>query len=1009
MKTFMMTGRRRSVGGTSRTKVGQRWGPLLAAAAVLLSAPAAFSQGIVTDKASYLPGETVTITGNGWQPQEQVSLVIGNTEGSRTPATMEATADGIGSFRNQGLLVEETDRNQMLTLGVRGSSGAETMMGVRVGAAPGSLRCSTAAADSNHFGIAPGQKVTCTIEGATDLSAEQQSGAAPVEVLVRSRLLGNERAQVISVTGTTITFEYTAAANAAGASLVSYGPIKVCDRASGKCGTFPTGGNDSNAQALSGSGTAAGFAYLADSSAPSCIPFFKIVSSPSNGAFTQGSQASYTIVVSNPAAAGSNSATNVQLTDELPGNGGLIWQTATTTQGSCSIVNNVLSCSLGDIGPQAAVIVTVLSTATTPVVACQYQPNVNAVATADGGLTVKASGALTCTPLPQLKVEQTPENGTFAQGEPVTFTVTVTNTAPPGAGAARNVILTDQLPGNGGLTWTYASGSQGDCSVENNYVTCALHDIAPGASVTVVMKTPYWTPVPACQPQQSIAAVTADGGLRAEDAGSVTCTPLPPTQLAVVESPHNGTFSQGGQATFTIVVSNPAPAGALPAMYVKLRDQLPTYGGLSWSSAKTTRGTCWLSSNYLTCSLGNIPAGGAVTVTVSTPATTSPLACVAQPKSAAVATAEGGLIAQDAGSLGCTPSVPTELAVEKTPDDGTLVSGGQLVFTYMVRNVSGLGAAPATNVQLTDQLPSPGGLVWYNAASDSGTCSITNNRLSCNLGTMATGASIKVVAWQKAVPPASCTTLGSMATITADGGITAQDSGSATCIGSAGPAGPTKKVCSIPQVSISNVSWNKFALPATPDPVVWVHAHLGAPSGIPAGRTTVLFTAVTLLLDGKPYPLPDGLVTFDPSASATVTKYNAVHKRWETTVNTDKLSNEIFFSGGAIPVDAAIAAGAKATITYKITTEATDLSFSWQWSAAVYSSWPADWNMAGITPDHGSYHAGAPQERSVQDLLLPGPRGGGGSNFTGSWSSTGDGSCSGNVIDTIEVPGDSSA
>src|SRR6185436_187917 len=56
----------------------------------------------------------------------------------------------------------------------------------------------------------------------------------------------------------------------------------------------------------------------------------------------------------------------------------------------------------------------------------------------------------------------------------------------------------------------------------------------------------------------------------------------------------------------------------------------------------------------LNCSLGQIDAGRSVTVTVSTGATPN-AACTAQPNPAAIARADGGLTAQDAGSLSCTP------------------------------------------------------------------------------------------------------------------------------------------------------------------------------------------------------------------------------------------------------------------------------------------------------------------------------------------------------------------
>jgi uncharacterized repeat protein (TIGR01451 family) len=132
---------------------------------------------------------------------------------------------------------------------------------------------------------------------------------------------------------------------------------------------------------------------------PSPAAQLAVSKTPDGGTFTQGAQVSFTIVVSNPAAAGSASATGVTLTDALPGNGGLVWATASTPQGTCvsPIVNNNLSCSLGTIAPQGSVTVTVTSTATTPAAACQSQPNPAAIATS-GSITAQNAGSLTCTP-----------------------------------------------------------------------------------------------------------------------------------------------------------------------------------------------------------------------------------------------------------------------------------------------------------------------------------------------------------------------------------------------------------------------------------------------------------------------------------------------------------------------------------------------------------------------------------------------------------------------------------
>jgi hypothetical protein len=201
--------------------------------------------------------------------------------------------------------------------------------------------------------------------------------------------------------------------------------------------------------------------------------------------------------------------------------------------------------------------------------------------------------------------------------------------------------------------------------------------------------------------------------------------------------------------------------------------------------------------------------------------------------------------------------------------------------------------------------------------------------------------------------------------------------------------------CTINGVNISNTSWNSFSIPPGSSPIVWAHAHTGAPRGISTTtQTTVLYTGVSLNVNGTSYPLPDGLTTFDPAAPATITTtFNAAHNRWETLANPNKLSDEIFFTGAAIPVTPAIAQSGRATWTFDVLSQSPTLSFSWQWSAAAYTFWPPDWNQASIQPAHSGFHAGTPLNTAVQNSLIAGPRGGGGSNYTGSWSATGTASC----------------
>jgi SdrD B-like domain len=207
--------------------------------------------------------------------------------------------------------------------------------------------------------------------------------------------------------------------------------------------------------------------------------------------------------------------------------------------------------------------------------------------------------------------------------------------------------------------------------------------------------------------------------------------------------------------------------------------------------------------------------------------------------------------------------------------------------------------------------------------------------------------------------------------------------------------------CTIPAASevISPTSWNKFNVPFGTTPVAWVHAQFKPTGVLTATSSTVHFTGVSFVLNGISYPMPDGVVNFDINAPFTSTTTfsgtpGTSSALWTTTINPNFISDENFFVGAAIPVGPPIAGGGQATIRFTTQTDDTGLSFSWQWSAAVYTYWPSDWNQAMIQPYHGNgLHADTPNNKQVQKSLIQGPRGGGGSNFTGSWSATGHGAC----------------
>jgi len=868
-------------------------------AALLLGAATCFGMSIQMDKLTYQPGDAVQISGLEWY-EESAHLVFGPTDGSRPPVSLTLdTNPNDGSFSDQSFLTLPADSHKLFTVLATGTrTKTSVMVPFRVGSAPGSLSCSSLIPyDQTHYGVAPTQKLTCTIQGASDLTPAQQAGSDPVEVMVKTPNEGNLLANVLSVSGQTITFEYTPSANASGSATVGYGPIRACDPISGKCVTFPSAGNYANAATLSGSDATAGFTVLSQGSIPVYVPpGLQVVKSPANGAYAMGFQFHYRIQVTNPTA---TAATNVLLKDQLPGQGGLYWEFALPTSVCVDpIQNNLLSCNLGTIPPGGTATVDVYSSEMTPRNGCQLQYNGAAIAIADGGLKGYASGSLNCVPQGQLSVQTTPDKGTFSQGDQLHFTIQVINSS--STGTASNVVLTDQLPSNGGLTWLTATTNQGSCSpIVGNALNCSLGNIMPNSTVRVDVYSTPSTPVAACQLQSTMAVATGDGNLYAQDAGSLNCTPtLAPNcapinaVLGVPIAPVGVTVSGGAATSYSLAASG------LPA-------------GLSMSSDGTISGTPTASgSSSYTVTLTDAAGNHA---TAHCPAT------VSLPLSAACLT------------------ITAFQGIPITPVTMTASGGTGLNYTFAA---SGL----------------PDGLSMSSSGTISGTPKVSG-------------------------------TFNYQVTITDAAGNT----GSLNCSLTVGPAS-----CTIGGVTISNTSWNSFNLPKSgSNPVVWVNGHIGTPSGIPNRKSTVLFTGGVFTLTNATgttsYSVPDALLTFDPAASGTTTQF--VNGRWETTVNPGSLSDEIFFSGLAIPMTADVAAGAKATWSFTVLSQDPALSFPWQWSASAYTSWPADWNQALIRPYHDSHHAGTPLSSAVQTSLIQGPRGGGGSNFTGSWSATGNGSC----------------
>ena len=188
---------------------------------------------------------------------------------------------------------------------------------------------------------------------------------------------------------------------------------------------------------------------------------------------------------------------------------------------------------------------------------------------------------------------------------------------------------------------------------------------------------------------------------------------------------------------------------------------------------------------------------------------------------------------------------------------------------------------------------------------------------------------------------------------------------------------------------------------------IWFNANFTV-GGVPSTGATITFTSSTITFTADQsytVSVPNAQITFDPNVACASTSFDTASNTWMTTVPLAG-SDEIFLSGVAFPVPASFASAygrVQGPVTWKgaFAADTTGISVAWKWGAAVYTAFSTNYNVLGIKPTHtrsclynNSDHAGTPEGvdpnsgKFFKSLVVGGARGGGGSNWTGSWSST---------------------
>lgn len=423
-----------------------------------------------------------------------------------------------------------------------------------------------------------------------------------------------------------------------------------------------------------------------------------------------GSAVGFVISVVNT---GSAPANKVQVNDPLPGVGTLDWQ-VTTPGAPCTITNGVLTCSPGDLPAGGQLNVQI--SAPTSETACGSYPNTVTVSAANHPDVQKTAQVdVLCTPLLLEKTTDTPQ---VNAGEPVRFTIKVTNADKT---AALGVTLTDTLPNSAGLAWQIVEPVPQGCAISGSatsggILTCAFSSLLAGETSVITITSP--TTFDSCGELTNQAHLTDSAG-RALDASasiSVLCPALSLSKTA--DLPEIGA---GALAGFTIVVSN---TGTGAGLNVHLDDPLPA--DVQW---EVDHPACTIANSRLTCDWASLPAQALETIHLTGSASLA--ACGPLNNTATLTAANYATLVSSAGITVTCPDVKVEKTADKTP----LRPGDTAGFTIVVTNI---GNGTAMGVSLSDTLPS--GVAW--SVDNSTTCQISGQDLTCTLGDLPSGQSI---------------------------------------------------------------------------------------------------------------------------------------------------------------------------------------------------------------------------------------------------------------------------
>jgi uncharacterized repeat protein (TIGR01451 family) len=470
---------------------------------------------------------------------------------------------------------------------------------------------------------------------------------------------------------------------------------------------------------------------------PTCNTADLAIRKTAPGSVVAGGQLTYSLNVTNN---GPSDATNVVVTDTLPG--GTTFLTSSvpcTAGGTCTIGNlahgasapftitvRVSASLLSNLGASATNL-----TNTATVQADQLDPDSsNNTAAASTLVTESADMALRKTCKPDIRAQA---------GSSAFCDIQVSNL---GVSDAQNVVVTDAIVSNASFTVTSVTGTAASCTTSigsptSATVTCNLLTVAAGGGTTIHV------------------AITSNNPGDINDTATVRSTTPDPVSgnnsatgkvhffasadLAISKTATPNPVVAGTNVTYTIAVSNAGPSSA---SNVVVKDTLSAEVRVLTVTPSVGSCTAGIPGNPLqplTCTIGSMATGGSATITVMARVDPSvPDGTVINNNGTVGSAVSDPNNGNNSATAALTVNAQSDLAITKTSDQASYKPSSVVTYTVSVTNN---GPSNALAVIVTDNLPTNQQALYQ---SDTGGCVATASAptiLTCNLGSMPVGTS----------------------------------------------------------------------------------------------------------------------------------------------------------------------------------------------------------------------------------------------------------------------------